>query len=95
MKLDTDIKSMSQERRGYELQRLRNLLRSHKKKRGHARCWKNDETFTNFHFLKEVTAWAEWICLKRYFSKDAKGISEINSAKFTARLNQGGYSGSN
>jgi hypothetical protein len=42
MKLDVDIKLMSLERRGYELQRLRGLLRSHKKKRGHARCWLND-----------------------------------------------------
>lgn len=43
MKLDSDIKAMNPDRRGQELQRLRGLIRSHKKKRGHARCWKNDE----------------------------------------------------
>ncbi len=42
MKLDKDIVLMSLAQRGYELQRMRNLIRSHKRKEGHARCWLND-----------------------------------------------------
>lgn len=42
MKLDGDVSQMSFGERGKELQRLRALIRTHKRKRGHARCWKND-----------------------------------------------------
>lgn len=42
MKLDNDIKGMSAGMRGKELQRLRDLIRTHKRKKNNARCWLND-----------------------------------------------------
>ncbi|MBA3732903.1 hypothetical protein H0W91_00830 [Patescibacteria group bacterium] len=44
MKLDRDIKEMSLSERGKELQRLRNLLRTHKARENNARCWMADIT---------------------------------------------------
>ncbi len=42
MKLYADILDMSAGERGRELMRLRTLIRTHKVKRGNARCWHND-----------------------------------------------------
>ena len=44
MKTDKDILGMSFTERGRELQRLRQLIRTHKKKKDNARCWLNDLT---------------------------------------------------
>ncbi len=43
MKLDSDIKKMSFGERGKELQRLRNLIRTHKVKKDNARCYMADD----------------------------------------------------
>jgi hypothetical protein len=40
--LDRDVKKMSFGARGRELMRLRRLIRTHKNKRGNARCWHAD-----------------------------------------------------
>jgi hypothetical protein len=42
MKLDKDVKKMSKAKRGKELQRLRSLIRTHKKRENNARCWMAD-----------------------------------------------------
>ena len=42
MKIDSDIKEMTFAERGQELARLRQLIRTHKKKKDNARCWHND-----------------------------------------------------
>ncbi len=41
-KLDPDIRRMSFGERGRELQKLRRLIRAHKRATGNARCWCND-----------------------------------------------------
>ena len=52
MKLDDDIKEMTFAERGQELARIRSLIRTHKKKRRHARCQFNDD-FLYKHSLPE------------------------------------------
>ncbi|MBI5733229.1 hypothetical protein HY967_04780 [Candidatus Jorgensenbacteria bacterium] len=42
MKLDPDIKKMPTGKLRRELQRTRNVIRSHRNKEGNARCWHND-----------------------------------------------------
>ena len=42
MKLDNDVKKMSNAERGQEIQRLRGLIRTHKAKKDNARCWLAD-----------------------------------------------------
>ena len=42
-KLDGGINMMNFSERGQEIQRLRNLIRTHKRKKGNARCWLNDK----------------------------------------------------
>lgn len=43
MKTERDILGMSFGKRGRELQRLRALIRTHKRKPNNARCWHTDE----------------------------------------------------
>ncbi len=42
MKLDDDVREKSAGRLRRELQRIRNFIRSHKRKQKNARCWHND-----------------------------------------------------
>ena len=47
MALDGDIRKMTHAERGRELQRLRNLIRTHRSKKDNARCWLNDRQLYN------------------------------------------------
>jgi hypothetical protein len=42
MKLDKDVAEMNSSERGQELQRLRSLIRTHKRLKNNARCWLSD-----------------------------------------------------
>ncbi len=86
MRLDKEIRNMSFGERGGEVQRLRNLIRTHKKKSRHGRCWKNDENLYN-HSLPEGSEGGGRMDLppevllkecRRYIDGQQKGLTIIS-----------------